>query len=106
MATTQSTRRGSQAAPKAPEKTVEELGLDEVDTASAASMDASDPPAFGGSTGVGSSTPDDEAREHRVRVRAHQLWELAGSPYGGENEFWLAAEAEIDSAEADRGVEQ
>ena len=50
--------------------------------------------------------PDDEAREHRVRVRAHQLWELAGSPYGGENEFWLAAEAEIDSAEADRGVEQ
>ena len=106
MATTQSTPRGSQKAPKVPEKTVEELELDEVDAASAASMDASDPPSFGGSTGVGSTLPDDEGREHRIRVRAHQLWELAGSPYGGEHDFWLAAEAEIDSAEADRGVER
>lgn len=106
MATTQSTPRRSKSAPKAPEKTVEDLGLDEVDAASAASMDASDPPAFGGATGVGSALPDDEAREHRIRVRAHQLWELAGSPSSGEKDFWLAAEAEIDSAEADRGVEQ
>lgn len=90
----------------AQEKTVEELGLDGVDAASAASMDASDPPAFAGTTGIGSATPDDEAREHRIRVRAHQLWELAGRPYGAEMEFWLSAEAEIDAAEADCGVER
>ncbi|MFZ1426968.1 MAG: DUF2934 domain-containing protein [Geminicoccaceae bacterium] len=106
MATTPTTTHESQTKPKAQEKTVEELGLDEVDAASAASMDASDPPSFGGSTGVGSATPDDEAREHRIRARAHQLWELAGRPYGAEMEFWLSAEAEIDSAEADRGVER
>jgi hypothetical protein len=106
MAMTPTTTPESGAEPKAPEKTVGELGLDEVDAASEASMDASDPPSFGGTTGVGSATPDDEAREHRIRARAHQLWELAGRPYGAEMEFWLSAEAEIDSAEADRGVER
>lgn len=90
----------------AQEKTVEELEIDGVDAASAASMDASDAPAFAATTGVGSATPDDEAREHRIRVRAHQLWELAGRPYGAEMDFWLSAEAEIDAAEADRGVER
>ena len=49
---------------------------------------------------------EDEAREHRIRVRAHELWELAGRPYGAETDFWLSAEAEIDAAEADRGVER
>ena len=106
MTTTQATNPVSRAEPKAPEKTVEELGLDEVDAASAASMDASDPPSFGGTTGVGGTAPDDEARELRIRARAHELWELAGRPYGAELDFWLSAEAEIDAAEADRGVEQ
>ena len=106
MSAMQATKRGSAAKSTAPEKTVDELGLDEVDAASAASMDASDPPSFGGTTGVGSALPDDEARELRIRARAHDLWELAGRPPGAELDFWLSAEAEIDAAEADRGVEQ
>lgn len=105
MSSTPSNTSESRAEPKSG-KTVEDLGLDEVDTASAASMDASDPPSFGGATGVGSATEDEEAREHRIRVRAHELWELAGRPYGAEMDFWLSAEAEIDAAEADRGVER
>lgn len=106
MTTMQATKRGSATQPAAPERTVEELGLDEVDAASAASMDASDPPSFGGSTGVGSTLPEDDARELRIRARAHDLWELAGRPPGAELDFWLSAEAEIDAAEADRGVER
>jgi Protein of unknown function (DUF2934) len=106
MTTTQATTRRLRGQPTAPEKSVEELGLDEVDSASAASMDASDPPAFGGATGVGDPLPTDDARELRIRNRAHQLWDLAGRPHGAELDFWLAAEAEIDAAEADRGVEE
>lgn len=106
MTTMQATSRVPRAEPNAPEKTVEDLGLDEVDAASAASMDASDPPSFGGTTGVGGTFPADDARELRIRTRAHELWDLAGRPFGAELDFWLSAEAEIDAAEADRGVEQ
>ena len=69
-------------------------GLDKVDEASADSMDASDPPSFGGATGVGAPEPSDE-RVEQVRRRAYELWQEAGSPTDREMEFWLQAEREI-----------
>jgi hypothetical protein len=33
--------------------------------------------------------------EERIRVRAYELWELAGQPPGREDEFWYQAEKEI-----------
>ena len=80
-----------------------EPGLDRVDAASAASMDASDPPAFGGVTGVGAVSPGD-GRHDRIERRAHELWAKAGSPKGHALEFWLQAEAEVDD-EALAGAE-
>ncbi|MFO1049346.1 MAG: DUF2934 domain-containing protein [Geminicoccaceae bacterium] len=72
-----------------------EPGLDKVDAASAGSMDASDPPAFGGVTGAGA--PESKVdRQERIRRRAHELWQEAGSPVGSELDFWLKAEAEVD----------
>lgn len=68
--------------------------LDKVDAASAASMDASDPPAFGGATGVGATDDGGEGQE-RVRRRAYELWQEAGSPSGREMDFWLQAEREL-----------
>jgi hypothetical protein len=41
----------------------------------------------------------EQAREDRVRARAHELWEQAGRPEGVEAEHWRLAEAEIDAAE-------
>lgn len=89
MARTATKARASQTekVPPAPE----ELGLDEVDAASAASMDASDPPAFGGTTGVGAG----EDRQHAIARRAHELWEGDGRPEGRDLDYWLAAEREL-----------
>ena len=62
-------------------------------------MDASDPPAFSGVTGVGSpGAVDGEGRLQRIQRRAHELWQAAGSPDGRALEFWLAAEREVDQA--------
>jgi len=36
-----------------------------------------------------------KADEDRIRVRAHQLWELAGRPEGRQDEFWREAEREL-----------
>ena len=33
--------------------------------------------------------------EERIRIRAYELWELAGQPPGREDEFWYQAEKEI-----------
>jgi hypothetical protein len=33
--------------------------------------------------------------EERIRARAQRLWEAAGRPTGRDEEFWLAAEAEL-----------
>lgn len=82
-----------------------ETALDEVDAASAASMDASDPPAFGGVTGVGASGANAD-RHERIERRAHELWNEAGSPAGKALEFWLQAEAEIDGAALAEGGER
>ncbi|MDN5001208.1 DUF2934 domain-containing protein [Bradyrhizobium sp. GCM10027634] len=37
------------------------------------------------------------ATEERIRVRAHQLWELAGRPEGRQDEFWREAERELSA---------
>lgn len=34
-------------------------------------------------------------REDRIRRRAYELWQAAGSPRGDGAEFWLQAEAEV-----------
>lgn len=70
---------------------------DRVDEASAESMIASDPPAYGGISGVGAppATVDDEARLEAIRRRAHRLWESAGRPHGHDLRFWLQAEREL-----------
>lgn len=77
----------------------EEQGLDEVDAASAASMDASDPPAFGGATGVGTGDVDPQ---QAVARRAYELWHDDGCPEGRALEYWLAAERELGLAGDDR----
>jgi hypothetical protein len=77
---------------------------DRVDEASAESMVASYPPAYGGVSGVGAppATVDDEARLEAIRCRAHRLWEAAGRPHGNDLRFWLQAEREL-AAGNDRG---
>ena len=98
MASKERTRRT--ASPKVP-PTPEELGLDEVDAASADSMDASDPPAFGGATGVGAAAGNGGERRELIAARAYELWREAGSPEGVALEYWLAAEREFDRMAAD-----
>ncbi|WP_430642973.1 DUF2934 domain-containing protein [Bradyrhizobium cosmicum] len=41
--------------------------------------------------GIQMETPDQD----RIRVRAHQLWELAGKPEGRQDDFWREAEREL-----------
>ena len=43
-------------------------------------------------------------REDRIRRRAYELWQAAGSPRGDGAEFWLQAEAEI--AQTDPAIEE
>lgn len=41
-------------------------------------------------------TPEQPAPKHEeIEARARQLWQIAGSPSGRDQEFWLAAESEI-----------
>jgi hypothetical protein len=40
-------------------------------------------------------------REQEIRRRAHELWENAGQPAGGEMEFWLQAEREVNGEPLD-----
>jgi hypothetical protein len=37
----------------------------------------------------------DDSLHDQIRVRAHQLWELAGMPDSKEEQFWLEAEREL-----------
>ncbi|GAA4178798.1 hypothetical protein GCM10023069_50820 [Shinella granuli] len=43
-------------------------------------------------------------REDRIRRRAYELWQAAGSPRGDGEEFWLQAEAEV--AQTDPIIDQ
>lgn len=38
--------------------------------------------------------PDSDDRERKIRERAYELWQQAGSPEGQHEEFWRQAEAE------------
>ena len=42
----------------------------------------------------------DALAQQRRRERAYQLWEQAGSPEGGDQQFWFEAKADIDQEEA------
>jgi hypothetical protein len=37
----------------------------------------------------------EESMKEKIRMRAHELWELAGKPDGRHDEFWFEAEREI-----------
>lgn len=39
-------------------------------------------------------------QEH-VRLRAYELWKLAGTPEGRADEFWFAAENELEYGESE-----
>jgi hypothetical protein len=38
-------------------------------------------------------------REHRIRARAHAIWESQGQPHGADREHWDQAAKEIDAEE-------
>jgi hypothetical protein len=38
--------------------------------------------------------------QERVPARAYELWEQAGSPDGRSEEFWFAAEGELEYGES------
>lgn len=40
-----------------------------------------------------------ELLQQRIREKAHQLWEEAGSPEGDDQRFWFQAKVEIDHEE-------
>lgn len=49
---------------------------------------------------------DTTHREERIRERARQIWLAAGTPNGKDEEFWHQAEAEINTADANRGPQR
>jgi hypothetical protein len=42
--------------------------------------------------------------EERIRIRAYELWELAGQPRGRDDEFWYQAEKEIRETKELEGI--
>ncbi len=42
--------------------------------------------------------------EEHIRIRAHELWERAGSPEGREDEFWHRAEKELQETDELREI--
>ena len=43
--------------------------------------------------------------EEHVRVRAYELWQLAGAPEGRGDEFWFAAENEFEYGDSEFDTE-
>ena len=39
-------------------------------------------------------------RQHRIRQRAHEIWESHGHPHGSDREHWEQATREIDAEDA------
>ena len=39
-------------------------------------------------------------RQHRIRQRAHAIWESHGRPHGADREHWEQATREIDAEDA------
>jgi hypothetical protein len=47
---------------------------------------------------------DEKALEHRIRDRAHALWEADGQPHGTPDEYWYRARRELlDEGETNPG---
>ena len=44
----------------------------------------------------------DDARETRIRERAHEIWEREGRPEGAQEEHWQRACEEIDAEDQGR----
>lgn len=53
-------------------------------------------------TNVTVLTPQVSDVEEAIRVRAYQLWERRGHPYGSAMEDWLQAENEVVSVDGAR----
>jgi DUF2934 family protein len=72
-------------------------------TAAPAAYAGAKPPR---TTGTGSSqkgaavSPEQRAREQRIRERAYAIWERAGRPHGRDRDHWRQAEREL-AADAD-----
>jgi hypothetical protein len=45
---------------------------------------------------IGGPMSDSQRREEQIRLKAYELWEDAGRPYGADLQFWLAAESWYD----------
>ncbi|WP_165979523.1 DUF2934 domain-containing protein [Paraburkholderia guartelaensis] len=75
-----------------------------IDNAVEGTFPASDPPAIGGATRI-ETTPEESDREERIRRRAYELWEEAGSPEDHTDEYWHRAKAEIFAEKPDRAGE-
>ncbi|MCP3712513.1 DUF2934 domain-containing protein [Paraburkholderia sp. CNPSo 3274] len=71
-----------------------------IDNAVEGTFPASDPPAIGGATRI-ERTPMESGQEERIRRRAYELWEKAGSPEDHTDEYWHRAEAEINAEKPD-----
>jgi hypothetical protein len=39
-------------------------------------------------------------RQHRIRQRAHEIWESHGRPHGADRDHWEQATREIDAEDA------
>jgi len=52
------------------------------------------------------SRPMSIPSEEQIRIRAHQLWEIAGQPDGREDEFWHEAERELKDGPTNNPVEK
>jgi hypothetical protein len=65
-----------------------------------------DPPKChrGGAAHAGGSVMPKPIEEH-ISIRAHELWERAGSPEGREDEFWHRAEKELQETDELRDPE-
>ena len=46
----------------------------------------------------------EDSMKEKIRVRAHELWELAGKPEGREDEFWHEAKKELHREMSDLSV--
>jgi Protein of unknown function (DUF2934) len=53
-------------------------------------------------TDIAVLTPQSINTEEAIRVRAYQLWERRGHPYGSAMEDWLEAETEVVSTNGAR----
>lgn len=42
-----------------------------------------------------STQSESTSLEQQIREKAYQLWQEAGSPWGGEDGFWLEAERQL-----------